>query len=223
MSATLTLHELTGSPNSVKIRIALGYKGLEYDRVPVELDNYPGDRATAVSLSRQPRFPILQHGETVIFDSGAILRYIEANFHDTPSIFTDDYTTFGEIETWEGFASTQIGPAIGMVFGQAFSPEADPDALAQANQMLSECTADLEQKVGADKFLVGDGLTAADIVCAAPLYLADMTAEMAAQHPIAQFFHANLKLGDDRPQTRAWLRKLMAYDAAMGQRTMSMA
>jgi glutathione S-transferase len=217
------LHELTGSPNSVKIRIALGYKGLDYERQPVDLDDFPGDRATAVSLSRQPRFPILQHGDAVIFDSSAILRYIEANFRETPSIFTDDYATFGEIETWEAFASTQIGPPIGMAFGQAFAPEADLDALAQANEMLSDCTAELEQKVGADKFLVGDGLTAADIVCAAPLYLTDMTAEMAAQHPITQFFGDNLKLGDDRPQTREWLRRLMAYDTVLGQRTMSTA
>lgn len=223
MSDKLTLHELTGSPNSVKIRIALGYKGLDYDRVPVDLNDFPGDRTTAINLSRQPRFPVLQHGDAVIFDSSAILRYIDANFHDTPSIFTDDYDTFGEIETWEGFASSQVGAPIGMVFGQAFAPEPDADALVQANQMLSQCTAELEDKVGADKFLVADRLTAADIVCAAPLYLADMNAEMAAHHPIAQFFHDNLKLGEDRPQTRAWLRGLMAYDPALGQRTMSAA
>ncbi len=223
MSATLKLHELTGSPNSVKIRIALGYKGLDYERLPVELDNYPGDRAAAVKLSGQPRMPILEHGETVIFDSGSILRYIEANFRDTPAIFSDDYATFGEIETWEGFAKTQIGEPIGMAFGEALSPTPDASVIARANEMITERTADIEQKVGADKFLVGDSLTVADIVCAAPLYLADMSAEMAAGHPIGQFFYDNLKLSDDRPRTREWLRALMAYDAAMGQRTMSMA
>ena len=35
--ASLILHELTGSPNNVKARIALGYKGLDYDRNPAHL------------------------------------------------------------------------------------------------------------------------------------------------------------------------------------------
>ena len=73
MNTNLILHELTGSPNSVKARIALGYKGLKYDRKPVELSDFPGNRDSVVKLSRQPRLPVLQHGQTVIFDSGAIL------------------------------------------------------------------------------------------------------------------------------------------------------
>ena len=36
MSTKVTLYEITGSSNSVKVRIALGYKGLEYDRQVVD-------------------------------------------------------------------------------------------------------------------------------------------------------------------------------------------
>ena len=159
----------------------------------------------------------------MIFDSGAILRYLEANFQDTPPIFSEDYATMGEIETWEGFASNQIGAAVGTVFGEAFSPEPDAATLAQANEMLHAATADIEAKVGVGSYLVGDSLTAADIVCAAPLYLADMNEALASAHPIAQFFHANLKLGDDRAQTRDWLRGVMAYDPIRGQREAAVA
>jgi glutathione S-transferase len=118
VSTNLTLHELTGSPNNVKARIALGYKGLQYDRKPLDLNDFPGNRESVVKLSRQPRLPVLQHGQTVIFDSGAILRYLEANFPDTPPIFVSDYAAHGEIEQWEVFSRTQIGEPIGMMFGQ---------------------------------------------------------------------------------------------------------
>ena len=67
MDTDLTLHELTGSPNNVKVRIGLGYKGLKYERKPVALDGFPGNREAVVALSRQPRLPVLQHGKTVIF------------------------------------------------------------------------------------------------------------------------------------------------------------
>ena len=45
MPADLTLHELTGSPNNVKVRIALGFKGLSYERKPITMDGFPGNRS----------------------------------------------------------------------------------------------------------------------------------------------------------------------------------
>ncbi len=218
MSDKLTLHELTGSPNNVKVRIALGYKGLKYDRKPVEFDDYPGDRSSVVELSRQPRLPLLQDDQTVIFGSDAILRYLEANFPDTPPIFSDDHQTFGEIEQWELFVRTQIGEPIGMLFGQAFAPEPDAQVIAKANELLNDRTGALEDKLNTGEFLVGEHLTAADIACAAPLYLADLTDENAESHPIAGFFRTHLNLGDGREKTRAWVRRVMAYDPVRGRR-----
>ncbi len=218
MSTNLTLHELTGSPNNVKARIALGYKGLKYDRKPVELSEYPGNRDSVVKLSRQPRLPVLQHGQNVIFDSGAILRYLEANFPDTPPIFDEDYETFGEIEQWELFVRTQIGEPIGMIFGQAFAPEPDAQVIAKANELLNDRTGALEDKLNTGEFLVGEHITAADIACVAPLYLADLTEQNAGAHPIAGFFRAHLKLGEGREKTRSWVRRVMAYDPVCGQR-----
>jgi len=216
--SNLTLRELTGSPNNIKVRIALGYKGLDYDRKEVDLDDFPGNRSSIVRLSQQPRLPVLEDGKTVIFGSDAILRYLEANYPDTPSIFSDDYATFGDVEQWELFARTQISEPIGMLFGQAFAPKADAGVIAKANQLLNDRTGALEDKLSTGEFLVGDHLTAGDIACAAPLYLADMTEENSKAHPIAGFFHANLKLGSGREKTRAWARRVLAYDPIKGRR-----
>ena len=221
MSAKVTLYELTGSSNSVKVRIALAYKGLEYDREVVELESFPGDRSSVVSVSRQPRLPVLQHGETVIFDSGAILRYLEANFPDTAPIFSEDRAALGEIEQWEIFARTQFGEVIGMMFGEAFSPEPNAEVIAQANQMLNERTAAIEDKLKQGDYLVGSHLTAADIACASPLYLADLTQENAPEdNRTDMFFLKNLTLGEGRPQTTDWVRRVMAYDPVKGQRAL---
>jgi len=105
-----------------------------------------------------------------------------------------------------------------MLFGQAFGPDADADVVARANQLLNERTGALEDKLSTGDFLVGNHLTAGDIACASPLYLADLTEEMGKAHPIAGFFQANLGLGEGREKTRAWVRKLMAYDPIRGQR-----
>lgn len=217
MTTDLKLYELTGSPNNVKVRIALGYKGLDYERIPVDLADFPGDRSKLVGLTRQPRMPVLTHGETRIFDSGAILRYLEANFPDTPPLFTEDYQTFGDIERWEVFGRTRLGEPLGMLFGQAFNPQPDADAIARANELLDEALGVFEDQLSGRDYLVGDHLTAADIACASPLYLADQTEESAASSPIASFFSRNMKIAENRTQTLAWVRRVMAHDPIKGR------
>ncbi len=218
MGHALTLHELTGSPNSVKVRIALGYKNLEYERVPFPLEGYPGDRTPVVAMSRQPRLPVLIHGETRMFDSSAILRYLEANFPDSPRLFRDDHEEHGQIEQWEMFSRTQLGEPIGMMFGLALSGTSDAGTIAKANAMLAERAGALEEALQGRDVLVGDHLTAADVTCGAALYLTDLPDAFASSSPIAGFFKENLSLPDSRARTKAWVRRVLAYDAVAGRR-----
>ena len=214
MSAPLKLYELTGSPNNVKVRIALGYKGLSYEREAINLDQFPGDRSKLIAISRQPRTPVLEHGKTVIFDSRGILRYLDANFPDTPTLFSTDYAAFGEIEDWEQWARTTLGGPVGLVFNQAFSPSPDAAVCSQASGMFNDVTAKIEDQLSATPFLMGDNLTAADLACGPVINLAMLPEAAAATNPIAAFFHSNFKLGDGREKTRDWVTRLMAYDEA---------
>lgn len=214
MPSNLILHELTLSPNNVKVRIALGYKGLDYERRQLEVKDFPGDRSALVKLSRQPRTPVLQHGDTIIYDSSAILRYLDANFPDSPPIFTGDYAEMGEIEEWEHFARTDIGAPIGMIFEQAFAPKPDPSVGERATAILHDTTARIEEHLSGHDFLVTDHITGADLACAPALHLAMLTPQVAASHPIAAVFHQHLHLGDGREKTRAWIEKLHAFDPA---------
>ena len=78
-------------------------------------------------------------------------------------------------------------------------------------------TGNLEKKLNADEFLVGDHLTAADIACASPLYLADLSEHNASNHPISSFFHKHMHLGDGREKTRGWIRRVIAWDPVLGR------
>lgn len=214
MSAPLKLYELTGSPNNVKVRIALGYKGLAYEREPINIEQFPGDRRKLVAISRQPRTPVLQHGDTVIFDSGGILRYLEANFPETPTLVTTDYAAFGEMERWELWARTQLGDCVGMMFGQALGPTLDEDVCRQASRKLNDVTAKIEDRLSTAPFLVGDHPTLADLACVPAVNLAMLPEAAAKRHPIGAVFHKHFHLGEGREKTREWVTKLMAYDEA---------
>lgn len=214
MSASLKLHELTLSPNNVKVRIGLGYKGLEYERIPLQFETFPGNRDELIEVSRQPRTPVLVHGETVVFDSRGILRYLEANFPDTPPLFSTDYGEMGAIEQWEAWCGTDLGPPIGMLFGQALSDEKDPKVIDQANALFHEATGRIESQLGETRYLVRDTPSAADVAAAPAVNLGMLSEAAAATSPIAAFFRECFHLGDGREKTRAWVKDLMAHDEA---------
>jgi hypothetical protein len=82
----LVLYDLGPSPNSMKVRVTLGYKGLPYRKIAVN----SGNRAPVIKVSRQPLTPVLLHGGRAVYDSAGILRYLDANFPQAPSIFSMD-------------------------------------------------------------------------------------------------------------------------------------
>jgi glutathione S-transferase len=207
MSAPIRLYDLGPSPNSKKVRLALGYKGIPYERVAVD----PADRAAVVRLSGQPLTPVLAHGETVIFDSGAILRYLEANVKREPRLFSEDYDRMKAIEGWEAWARTDLAPGIGRLFGQYFATEKDSAAAASAVAMVNAAARHLESKLDGP-FLCGDSLTAADVTCASWLSLGWLTPAQAAGSPILEFFRATLALDPERTTLRRWFDSVDRYD-----------
>lgn len=208
MTKPIRLYNLGPSPNSTKIRLALGYKGIPHEVVNVN----PADRQDIVKLSGQPLTPVLTHGDTVIFDSSAILRYLEANVKREPRLFSADYDQMKAIEGWEAWSRTQLGPTIGSVFGQFFAATKDPAVIAQANAGINEAAKHLESKLGPSGHLCGDAPTAADLTCAAGFGLALQSPEAASKHPVLQYFHENLKIDPERRELRRWFQSIDRYD-----------
>jgi glutathione S-transferase len=207
----LTLYELPPSPNNVKVRIGLGFKGLQFERSILELDAFPGDRSGIVAVSGQPRTPVLKHASAVIFDSGAILRYLEANFRDTPPLFSTDFDEFGEIERWEAFGRSRLSEPVSIMFQEAFAPQKSADNIRRANELMGELVGQIEDRLSRTGFLVGERLTAADVTAAPMVNLAMLSAD-ADLGPIGQFFAESLRLGKGCDRTREWVRAVLAHD-----------
>ncbi len=208
----LTLHHLPPSPNNLRVRLALGYKGLSHKSVPFRPDGMPGDRSAFVELSGQPRLPILLHDGAVVFDSFSILRYLDANFRATPRLYSSDYATQGAIDEWELYARTGLAEPMGTLFGQALGGSPDPAVLRTAGGVFHERTQRIEERLGESRFLEGEALTAADLAAAPIVSLGALSEEQAATSPILGFFRGNLALGDGRDRTADWLERVLAYD-----------
>ena len=205
---SVQLYEIPPSPNNIKVRIALNYKGIPFERIPVN----PQDRSPVIEASGQPLTPVLVDEGRAIFDSSAILRWIDANWRQGPRLFSEDIDTMVEIEAQERFARNElVGPVV-TVFNLFRSEKEDPERCAEASHELNELTARYEDRLASHDWLVGDSMTAADIV-AVPIVNFGMVGEAAAaSSPIVDYFRRNLDLGEGRNKTRAWVERVMAYD-----------
>ncbi len=79
----LRFWELTPSPNNIKVRMALRFKGIDFEQIIVD----PLDRAPVIEVSGQELTPVIEDRGIVLNDSEAILQYLDANYPDTPRLF----------------------------------------------------------------------------------------------------------------------------------------
>lgn len=208
----LKLYQLFGSPNNTKVRIALGYLGLDYERIDVD----PMDRASIVAASGQPLTPALVDGEVRMFDSSAILRYLDANKSRGLRLFSEDPDVLHQIEAWEqrtrggGFSSP-----IGMLYRAFFSADRDETVLAEAASGFEDRCRVVEEALGDAEFLVDDRLTAADCSVVPILNFGAPTESFRsrAASEIGDFIMGHLSVPEDCPGVRAYIERVMAYDA----------
>ncbi len=153
--------------NNIKVRLALTYKGLPFEFKTIE----PSDREEVNRVSGQFLTPVMVDGDVVLFDSGAILRYLDANYRDTPKLYGHSHSEQWEIEDWERFGRGPLAePMMSLVHarvrGEGVTPALEESAVTDFGEALRK----LEGRLDGRQWLVGDEMTAADITCAAVIY-----------------------------------------------------
>lgn len=166
MAGSLVIYGFETS-NNMKVRVALGYKKIPYRFQRID----PAERGEIRQMSGQHLTPVMVHQDRVLFDSAAILRYLEANFLDTPRIFGTSLTEQWKIEDWELFARvTLAGPLMQMVHHKIGGGAVDEEMNRRCNSDMGAATEHLIEGLQDREWLVGDSLSAADITAAAVIY-----------------------------------------------------
>jgi glutathione S-transferase len=179
--------------NNFKVRVGLGFKGIPYEFKTIE----PTDRAEVVRISGQPFTPIMVHSDVVMFDSTAILRYLEANFPDAPRLFSDNYDIMREIEDWENFGRVDLHESLMILVRMRKAGVNDEAKTARSAQIFADTTAKLEEALTEREWLVDGRFTAADINGGAVVH------RIWGLEPFPM---------PERPHTFAWAERVMAYD-----------
>jgi glutathione S-transferase len=166
----IVVHGVPGSPFLRAAMLGLEEKGQRYRVQPLG----PGESKSEAYLKLNPfgRIPTFQHGDFVLYETQAILRYIDDVFPQPPLepsepraaakmnqlMGVNDWYLFQQVARVIGFQRI-VGPALlGITPDEAAIAAAVPDA--------HRCLTVLDQMAGPGPFLVGAQLTLADLLIA---------------------------------------------------------
>jgi glutathione S-transferase len=194
---------LYGSSLSPYVRKVLAFaaeKGIELELQPMTPGDPDPDFRLASPFGKMPGF---RDGDYRLPDSSAIIHYLEAKFPQ-PALIPPNAEARGKTIWFEEFADTiLVSCGAKIFFNLVVAPRflgkpGDPEAARQAElNDLPPILDYLERTVPADGgYLVGDGLTLADIAVAGPF---------------ANFRHTNTRVDPDRyPRTVAYVERILA-------------
>jgi GST-like protein len=149
-----------GSPNPTKIALFLEESGLAFEPMPV--DTRKGDQFAPEFLKINPngKVPVIVDGETIVFDSNAILLYLA----EKTGTFLPAASFRGELLSWLMFVATGVGPFGGQaVHFKHFAPEQVPYARKRYLYEASRHFGVLNDRLADRRYIVGETYTIVDM------------------------------------------------------------
>lgn len=205
------LYGLSRSVYTRIVRLALEEKGVRYKLAEVEIFGPAG--VPAEHRARQPfgRIPAFDHDGFVLYETGAITRYVDESFTGT------------RLQPQEPRARARMNQVIGIVDSYAYRPmiwgvffarivapaeglQHDEAHLAAALAKSQTCCRALEEILASKRYFTGDELTLADVHALPILLYFAMTrdgAEMVSAQPCLRAWLDNMATRPSVQRTKA--------------------
>jgi glutathione S-transferase len=188
--ADIKIYGVPPSSFTRTVRLACHEKGIDYELVPM----FPGQMG---ALNPFQKIPAIAHGDMTLFESTAILRYLDRTFPG-PKLWPQESRQAALCDQWVSAVNDSlVNSALRFLanhFGFLPVPQEMADMyLAKARDVVPV----FDRQLGQTRYLVGDSATAAD------LFLA----------PIVYNFPAipGLKeIGEAAPNLAGWAREMAA-------------
>jgi glutathione S-transferase len=167
----LKLYDHERSGNCYKVRLLLSMLDLAYERVPT--DTTAGATQTPEFLRLNPRgqIPVLSDGETVIWDSMAILVYLARRYGDERWLPSD---ALGEARVMQWLAVSENELLYGLARARVTLLFNRPFDLEQCHRDARSGLEAMEQQLGDHEWLAAEHPTIADLACYPYVSLAEV-------------------------------------------------
>ena len=168
----MKLYARRTSSNSQKVLWFLGELGLEYELVPTGGDAGGLDRPEYLAMNPNGAVPTLLDGDLAVWESHSILRYLAAK-HSAQRFWPEDPAERSKIDRWMDWSQSGFDAAFMALFwGYWRTPEVDRNEAANRVQ-LARCRRYmqiLDGELAGRTYLLGDGLSLADVPIGALLF-----------------------------------------------------
>lgn len=167
---TVELYCFGESGHSYKAALALELSGLEWNAEYVDFFNGGARSRQFLALNEMGECPVMVDGETTLSQSGVIIDYITEKTGKFGGSTPEEKREILRWVLWDNHKfSAQIGP---LRFLMNFIPEDKRDAsvIAWLTSRTQVALKTLERALANKDWLVGDGITAADLSCCCYLF-----------------------------------------------------
>jgi glutathione S-transferase len=201
----IIIHGISFSPYVRSVSMTLEIKAVPYRHQPIDLRPIPGGLHSAEHRRLHPfgRVPILDDGGFRIYETQAILRYLDAKFPQSPLQPTAP-KALGRMSQAMGildcYLFTQSVRPIGaervvrpVLMGQA----PDEAVVAEALPATQVCVTALDHLLGDNPYFAGEALSLADLLLAPQLHMLSAAPEILAMLASTRLF--------------AWLERMLAH------------
>ncbi|HTY51110.1 MAG TPA: glutathione S-transferase family protein [Steroidobacteraceae bacterium] len=198
----------SGSPYSWRVLLALEYKRLPYTSHLLQFSRQEHKSPQILAMNFRGRVPILRDGGYVVFESLAVLYYLERKYPDPP-LFGRSPEEAGVIMRviceYQSYAEEHV-----LRICRAMSaPQAaeSMDALAGSMHVVANEARSIEARLSKSEWVVGESFSAADIVIFPALQLLLRALDRPAARELSSRF---LPLAVHYPALERWIGRVAA-------------
>lgn len=155
----------SGSPYSWRVMLALEYKKLAYTGHQLQFSRQEHKSPQMLALNFRGRVPVLKDGDYVVFESLAVLYYLDLKYPQPP-LFGRSPEEAGIIMRVICEFQAYVEEHLNRIVDAFFFPSRhrNLDELAKSMHVVGSEARSIEMRLAKSEWVVGDNFSAADIV-----------------------------------------------------------
>jgi glutathione S-transferase len=196
----------SGSPFAWRVHLALEHKRLQYESHLLHFDKQEHQSPQMLKMNPRGRVPVLKDGDYVVFESVAILYYLDLKYPQPP-IFGSSPEEAGVIMRVICEFQSYTEPLVQKIVSAIFADEvaADIDGLTDAMHVVGREARTIEGRLSKEQWIVGDKYSAIDMVIFPWLQLLRRALDRSAAAELGARF---LPMERNYPALARWLQRI---------------
>jgi GSH-dependent disulfide-bond oxidoreductase len=152
----------SGAPNPTKVALLLEETGTPYEAIPIDTRTGAQHKPDYLAINPNAKVPAIVDGDTVVFDSSAILLYLAEKTGKFLPAKTNKAR--GELLSWMFFVSSGVGPYSGQsVHFRNYAPEKLAYAINRYAFEAQRHFGILDERLAKRTYVLGDAYTIVDM------------------------------------------------------------